>query len=386
MPNKKSSFSTAGLTQLEKLINNIFVMKVVTIIKKLFYLKQKKSSVFLSGFTLIESLIVIAIIAIFSVFYVINLRPDTLELLRMDSTRLAADIRYIRSMSASRAIYNNTTFPTGGYGIEFKNGDGSSIKSYYQLYAADKESGNIEIIKKVYLSNVAFRLVDSNSRLSKEDAINDQGFKNFAFVSENSVTTSGLSVNANGEYQIEIYYSFLKVIGGVSKSYYYIAKINIGQKTADEFVWSNLSTTYDTNTPVCGNGVVESGEACEPLDTEGNFNSNCTPSCEFNICGDGYILGSEECEYNGTSTGIQCEVSSFCYVCWAMQKIDSEDGNFNGCTTFSADGTEIPTSSCCGGTQWESRTTPPEYTCLNCQRTTAICPTSCSDPRIRPGS
>jgi prepilin-type N-terminal cleavage/methylation domain-containing protein len=345
---------------------------------------KKNSSFSTAGFTLLEALIVIAIIGLMSVFYVANLRPDTLELLRMDSTRLAADIRYIRSMSASRAIYNNT-FPTGGYGILFKNGDGSSSKSYYQLYAGSAG----DIIKTVELSNVAFRLVDSNSRLLKEDAIDDQGFKNFRFVSENSVYTNDLVMSADGDYQIEIYYDFTKG----TDDYYYIAKLNIGRKTADDFVWSNLATTYDTNTPVCGNGVVESGEACEPV-ADGVVNVNCLPvsagntlGCSFNSCGDGYILGSEECEYNGVDVGIQCGVGSFCYVCWAMSFLNNEDADpelENGCTNLSADGTTVFPSSCCGGAvPWDARVEP-AYHCINCRRTTAICPTSCSDPLIRP--
>lgn len=63
---KKNIFSASlnGFTQLEKLINNILVLKVIRIIKKLLYLKKKNLGVSLTGFTLLEVLLVIAIMLI----------------------------------------------------------------------------------------------------------------------------------------------------------------------------------------------------------------------------------------------------------------------------------------------------------------------------------
>lgn len=56
--------SLKGFSQLEKLIDNILVVKMDRANKKLFYLKQKKSSVSLTGFTLIELLVAISIFMI----------------------------------------------------------------------------------------------------------------------------------------------------------------------------------------------------------------------------------------------------------------------------------------------------------------------------------
>jgi prepilin-type N-terminal cleavage/methylation domain-containing protein len=293
-----------AFTRSEKLMDNILIVKVGRIIKKLFSLKQKNSGVFLTGFTLIEALVVIAIIATLSVFYVINLRPNTAELLKMDTTRLAADIRYVRSMAASRAIYNNGTFPTGGYGIFFKNGNGTTAKSYYTLFAGNPNNE----IKKVYLSNVAFRLVDPNSTLSRDLAIKDEVPKSFIFASEN-IVTSDLKASEDGDYQIEIYHNTSR---GVDLEYSK-SQINIGRKTADSFVWSNLSITYDARGIVCGNGIVETGESCErcvntgcTLDPNSVVDANCFPAgftinsvamgCKYNSCGDGVIAGTEQCE------------------------------------------------------------------------------------------
>jgi prepilin-type N-terminal cleavage/methylation domain-containing protein len=328
------------------------------------------------AFTLIEALVVIAIIATLSVFYVLNLRSNTLDLLRMDSARLAADIRYVRSMAASRAVYNNTTFPTGGYGIRFKNGAGAT-KSYYQLYAGDENN----IIKTVELANVAFRLVDSNA-VPRAVAIDDPNFKKFAFLSENSIYTSGLEINAAGDYQVEIYYDFIKLIDGAPKNYYYIAKLNLGRKTADDFVWSNLSVTYETNTPVCGNVIVESGEDCEPL-VDGVRNPNCLPpaagetlACHDNSCGDGFVAGGEECEKNSlpTSIGLTCSA----YWCYSCSSLAPQSQGVGGCSVVNADGSITSHTSCCGGTDNFRET----WNCVRCTKITYGCLSACPDGEL----
>jgi type II secretory pathway pseudopilin PulG len=273
-------------TQLEKLMNNILVLKVIRIIKKLLYFKKKNLGVSLTGFTLIEAMAVIVIIGIMSVFFVVNTKPDQIALLKMDTTRLAADIRYIRSMATTRTTYNGS-YPSDGYGIIFYNKDGSINKSYYELYAGSN------LLKTVYLANVAFRFVDPN--LEYPTAINITTPKKFFFKTENKVV-SDLTPSASGEYKIDIYYAYtLKA--------YYKSQITIGQKTSDEFTWSNLATTYDTNNPICNNGVVELGEECERYYERANetdpyvvHDENCLLNCRYNQCGDGIILGKETCE------------------------------------------------------------------------------------------
>lgn len=322
---------------------------------------NKNSSVFLKGFTLIEALIVIAIIALLSVYYVANLRPDKLDSLRMDSTRLAADIRYIRNMAATRAVYNGS-FPSGGYGILLKNGNGINIKSYYKLYAGTEAN----VLKTVYLADPAFRLVDSNS-LERSAAIQDQNQKKFAFVSENNISVNGLVLSPIGEYQIEIYYDFEEN----GQDYYYLAKLDLGRQTADDFIWSNIAVTYETDTPECGNKIVESGEACEPIDVAGNFNSNCTPQCQLNICGDGYILGSEQCELNQNNTrGLYCSINYWCKNCLTP-------GGNNTCISFDANGNAQTGASCCGALPVSDFR---NYNCMNCVLVTNTCPSVCPDP------
>jgi prepilin-type N-terminal cleavage/methylation domain-containing protein len=283
------------------------------------------------AFTLIEMMIVFAIIGIMSVFYIVNTRPRAGELLKMDTTRLAADIRYVRSMATTRATHNGS-FP-GGYGIIFKNGNGTTKKSEYSLYAG-LSYNTANHIKTVALSNIAFRMIDPNSILVGTNAINDPTERYFTFKSENDILASGFGVSADGDYQIEIYYD-----KGGDPVYYDKAKINIGRKTEDNFVWSNLAITFETKGIVCGNGIVEAGESCERFDDEGNLlNANCFPvnfliggvnvGCKFNNCGDGVVAGTEQCERNTSATiGAVpdylnlCEFVShydWCYLCAQM--------------------------------------------------------------------
>lgn len=61
---------------------------------------------------------------------------------------------------------------------------------------------------------------------------------------------------------------------------------------------------------VCGNGTVESTEACEPP------TANCNPTtCQFYECGDGTTNGTEQCDDDNTTSGDGCSatcVTEFC--------------------------------------------------------------------------
>ncbi|KIG16938.1 Molybdopterin oxidoreductase, iron-sulfur binding subunit [Enhygromyxa salina] len=48
-------------------------------------------------------------------------------------------------------------------------------------------------------------------------------------------------------------------------------------------------TDTDAGGPVCGDGLVEADEACEPGDDTGL----CTPDCQLNVCGDGHVFADD---------------------------------------------------------------------------------------------
>ena len=54
------------------------------------------------------------------------------------------------------------------------------------------------------------------------------------------------------------------------------------------------SNPPDTETPVCGNGRVEDGEACD--DGNDDNTDGCTNECELARCGDGFVQAGEQCD------------------------------------------------------------------------------------------
>lgn len=357
-----------AFTQLEKFIKNNFVVKVNIASKKLLNFKKKNLGVFLTGFTLVEILIVFAIIGIVSVFYIVDSRPNTAELLKMDTTRLAADIRYVRSMATSRVTYDGA-FPSGGYGIIFQNVTAPN-KGWYKLYVGSTNN----VIKTVYLSNAAFKLVDPNSKLSRASAINDTAQKRLTFTSENSLVTSGFEASTDGDYQVEIYY-------GINPEPLYYSKsiINIGRQTEDNFVWSNLAITYDTRGAKCGNGIVEGQEECERFDVDGDLlNADCFPKdfmigvvnmgCKFNSCGDGVLAGAEQCERNilATEGAVPkykniCEYAvhyDWCYICSSLESAEGKCKNMDG-DIINCCKDATPSTGRCVDCQWSNVSTCP---------------------------
>jgi len=111
------------------------------------------------GTTLIEILVSVAIIGIMSSIFLVNIRTTDRERLTIAAEQLAADLRQIRNMSASRSIYDMSgilEYPQGGYALE-KNND----KSYF-IYADNSNDGvgdyyntnEDELIKEVNFEGV----------------------------------------------------------------------------------------------------------------------------------------------------------------------------------------------------------------------------------------
>lgn len=61
--------------------------------------------------------------------------------------------------------------------------------------------------------------------------------------------------------------------------------------------------------PMCGNGVVESGEDCD-IGPDNTMGATCTYDCRTNECGDGYVGYMESCDPPGDGCAGNCIVSS----------------------------------------------------------------------------
>lgn len=88
-------------------------------------------------------------------------------------------------------------------------------------------------------------------------------------------------------------------------------------------IWDMGALDYAAaSSPVCGNGSIESGEACDDSNAlsgdgcssacavESGFSCSGTPSSCSTTCGDGIIAGTEQCDDSNTTSGDGC--SSTC--------------------------------------------------------------------------
>ncbi|WP_181234609.1 RCC1 domain-containing protein [Enhygromyxa salina] len=75
-------------------------------------------------------------------------------------------------------------------------------------------------------------------------------------------------------------------------------------------------TDMATGGPVCGDGLVEGDEACEP-GSEGDEDGLCTPECQLNACGDGYTFPDdfEACDDGNALDDDECTNACEFNVC-----------------------------------------------------------------------
>ncbi|MFA5126921.1 MAG: prepilin-type N-terminal cleavage/methylation domain-containing protein [Patescibacteria group bacterium] len=272
-------------------------------------LNNKIIASYQSGFTLLEILIVIAIISILAAAYFNSIKQTNFQKLKMAGEKMASDINYARNLAISRATYNGSYYP-GSYGVAFYNGDGSTTYSRYIIYAGNKSN----VIKTVTLSDKTFRLVDPNMSPFN---INQITSVSFAFISENKVSASDFKLNSNGEYQIAIMQLVPIQQGAYTYNTYNKFFVSLGSVSGDNYAWGGGSLSYDYISPVCGNGKLETeaGEECD-LGSGNSDTGYCLLSCKINECGDNHLyLGVEECDSPGIRTCPDPTQPVWCYRC-----------------------------------------------------------------------
>jgi cysteine-rich repeat protein len=99
--------------------------------------------------------------------------------------------------------------------------------------------------------------------------------------------------------------------------------------TTSETTASSETTETGEPDPVCGNGVVEAGEACD--DGNDDDTDECTSACAAAACGDGFVqVGVEGCDDGNTEDGDGCSSSCTMESCGdgAVQGMEEcDDGN-----------------------------------------------------------
>lgn len=202
------------------------------------------------GLTLVELLVVIGILATLAALFIVSIKTTTNQYFTRDADNLANDMRYIRNLNISRAVYNGT-YP-GAYGIKITNGNGTTISSSYILYAGSSSN----IIKSVTLSDPSFRIGDFNNNTSISDATWVGDLK---FVDESKIEVNKITINPIGQYQLFLQYP---VTNGYNR-----AVLLLGQKSGDNFVWANIGYDIAFAPSFCGNGFVDPGEQCDDGNT-----------------------------------------------------------------------------------------------------------------------
>lgn len=226
------------------------------------------------GFTLLEILIVIGLMATLSVLFVFSNKPSKSQRFTNTTENLANDLRYIRNLTMSRAVYNGV-YP-GGYGITIYNGNGTSIFGRYILYAGTPSN----VIKSVTFGDVSFRVGDFNN----SNTVNSNTWQgDIKFVDENNINST-LYISPSNQYQLFLQYPDSVTDGTLAngqpsiKNGFQRAVLLIGEKSNDNFVWANVGHNINFVESKCNNCTVEPGEYCDDCNTDDS--DGCWSDCK----------------------------------------------------------------------------------------------------------
>ena len=200
------------------------------------------------GLTLVEILIVIAIISIISSFFIININQSSLQdEITEETDLLVADLRYVRNLAVSRTVYDfedgaDPQYPPGGYGIYFR--DLPNQAAEYIIFADSGEPGyspgSDKIIKQRTITNEAIELNDSVQ--------DDKNNFYFIFITENQAVTD-MTQRSGGKYLLEI---INRGSGYPDKGYRSI--VTMGERSVNsqeefEYTWANFGFYYSEYVP-----------------------------------------------------------------------------------------------------------------------------------------
>lgn len=183
------------------------------------------------GLTLIEILVVIALIAIISSVVVINNKRSDKFKVQSTADKLLSDIKRVRNMAVSRTTVNiegESVFPPGGYGIEKDDAYGYYIYAYPN---ADDIEDPIELSYITLQDNIKISDNNDNSTIF-----------HFRFKSEKQFNTDLEADAESGHYEIKVHEL---ICGYVCEA----SVIHLGEQTEQGF-WSNIGSHYTETIPI----------------------------------------------------------------------------------------------------------------------------------------
>ncbi|MFH1048675.1 MAG: prepilin-type N-terminal cleavage/methylation domain-containing protein [Patescibacteria group bacterium] len=124
------------------------------------------------GFTIMEAMVTVAIIAIMSAVYLTNYRPTNQKII-LDQTAsgLVADLRYAQNMAMSVKKFNDE-IPQGGYGVKINNTSPGTYTIYADCNINSHVYDGASIVCKDSAGNVTLaekvndRILDSKIRIT----------------------------------------------------------------------------------------------------------------------------------------------------------------------------------------------------------------------------
>ncbi len=210
---------------------------------RLFTRRQKKGAPNQLGLTLIELMIVIAIMALISATFYININVNSRKQVEQSSEELLGNLRLVRNMVISKAGYkfagdSASQYPAGGYGLSF---DGTTAPARYFMYASKKANSpgykanqGDEIIGAIVTLPSAFVIIN------KVD-----GDKSFYFnMLDDRQAATDMAPDNDKKYVLTIRWP-----GPGGSQNGYEGNAGLAEQTSDGFVLANFGVTYNSYIP-----------------------------------------------------------------------------------------------------------------------------------------
>lgn len=148
------------------MVHGVFILNfIISIIMFInIILKNKIQN---GGFTIMEAMVTVAIIAIMSAVYLTNYRPTNQKIiLDQAASGLVADLRYAQNMAMNVKKFNDE-IPQGGYGVKINN----TSPGTYTIYADCDNDHEFDGVSLVCAGNtiaekVSDRTLDSKIRIT----------------------------------------------------------------------------------------------------------------------------------------------------------------------------------------------------------------------------
>lgn len=190
-----------------------------------------------TGVTFIELMVAIAVIAIISSIFVINIQESKKQQIKRFTQKMAADVRYVRSLATSRAVHQfsgqteeEAVYPPGGYGIFFTQ---NPEPDRYYIYADNGNQDGFQWGQDEWISYVDLEDLD----ITDANHISSVHFY-FTFYTENEIRTN-MYQDSSSRYEVQLRE---RLVSGTGQQ----GTLVLGEYSNDGSILSNIGESYGT--------------------------------------------------------------------------------------------------------------------------------------------